>query len=66
MTFLKLALAIIEAIPILDKWFQELQLQYLEKKAAENDVDYLKATELARVKGDTRAMARELGKLTGD
>ncbi len=61
MTLLKLLLALFEALPILDKWFQELQHQYIQKKVETNDVEYLNALEKSRTQKSTKDLQRAIG-----
>ncbi len=66
MTILQLILAILNAIPILDKWFQQVQLQYIKQKVENNDKAYLAAMDEARGIGDVTALRSELGKFLRD
>ena len=60
------ALAIIEAIPILDKWFRELTKAYVEKRRAKNDVEFEKALGLAKTESNVEELAASIGKHLDD
>ncbi len=66
MTILQLILAILNAVPILDKWFQQIQLGYIKQKVENNDKAYLAAMDLAIGKSDVTALRNELGKFLRD
>lgn len=43
MTFISAILALLQAIPILDKWFVQLSLAYAAKMLANHDADFANA-----------------------
>lgn len=61
MTLLKMILAFLEALPVLDKWFQELQKAYIQKKVEKNDEEFLKAIGISKTKKSTLDLQRALG-----
>ncbi len=63
LTIIKTILAFLEAIPILDKWYQALLLAYAEDRAFKNDEKFSDALAVARAKGDATRLRSELGKL---
>lgn len=59
---LKLLILILEAIPVLDKWFQELQKEYTKKKIEDGNHDYAEALSLAIKSHDTTKLKAAIGK----
>lgn len=63
MTIIQLILAFLNALPIIDKWFQQLTLIYIEQKRKANDEAFLAALTKSKT-GSTSDLQRELGKLS--
>lgn len=61
MTILKLILAILEAIPILNKWKQQLQDLYDKQQREKADVQLQKAIDNAKANGNTQDLQSILG-----
>lgn len=61
MQFLAVILAILEAIPTLDKWFAELSVAYAVQQREKNNVDFKKAMDLATAQKDTTALQNAIG-----
>lgn len=59
-------IAILEAIPILDKYFQQLLLLYTKQKVEKNDEAFLKAIDAAKVAGSTKDLQVLLGSKLDD
>ncbi len=55
-------IALSKSIETLDKWIQQLTLEYYKRKVVENDKDFLASMDMARV-GDARGVASNIGKL---
>lgn len=60
-SILPFILAILKAIPILDKWFQDLQLAYVKRKVEQNDQAFIEALSAAKVAGSTKDLQALLG-----
>lgn len=63
MKIVALILAILKAIPTLDKWYREIMLEYTRQRIAENDKEFRNALEKAKVSGDLKALRDGIGKL---
>jgi hypothetical protein len=61
MTAIKLLLAVLEALPILDKWFQQAVATYVKKQKEKNNAEFLQALERAVNTGDVKDLAASLG-----
>ncbi len=62
-SLISLIMAILNAIPILDKWFQDLQVAYVKKKVEDNDVEFLEALKKAHEQKSTKDLQHSIGKL---
>jgi hypothetical protein len=65
MTALKLIealLALLEAIPVLDRWFQQASIEYAKKQKEKNNVEYLAALAKAKGEKDVSDLAANIGK----
>lgn len=57
-------IAFLNAIPILDKWFQELSKNYMAFKIEQNDLNFLNAMQALSKTKDQRALEEYLGSKT--
>lgn len=60
-SILNVVLAILEAIPILDKWFKEMSLLYAQKKVEKGDEDFAKAMDQATTLKTTKDLQAIVG-----
>lgn len=58
---IKFILALLEALPILDKWFQQALIAYANQQREKNNVEFLDAMENAKSKKDISDLARSIG-----
>lgn len=61
MSTISFLMAVLNALPILDKWFQEAAVVYVKMQKAKNNAEFLSALEDAK-KDEVEALARSLGK----
>jgi len=61
MQLLSAILAILEAIPILDKWFTELTLAYAAQQRSKGNADFQKAMDTAIKDKDTTDLQSSIG-----
>lgn len=58
---IKLILAIFEAVPIIDKWIQQLTLAYVNQQKEKNNAEFTKALEDATKTKDVSNLASSIG-----
>ncbi len=63
MTVLKIILALLNGIPILDSWFRKLQLEYVKRRVEANDVEYFEALKAVVDNQSTIALQKHFGKM---
>lgn len=61
MQFLKLLLAVFEALPILDKWFQQLVILYTNYQREKNNVEFINALDEAKKEKNVHALRSSIG-----
>lgn len=66
MEFLKATIALLEAIPVLDKWFQQLTLLYIAKQKEKENEKFLQALDKAQKEKNTEDLAASIGKHLDD
>lgn len=66
MQTLAVILAILKAVPILDKWFKDLVLIYTKQQVEAGNVSFEKALDAARVAGSTKALQKLIGSKLDD
>lgn len=62
MDFIKVLLAALNAIPVLDKWFQQATLAYIKMQKEKDNAEFLAALETARKTQDVEALAANIGR----
>lgn len=62
MELIKSVASAIAAIQIVDKWFQQLVLVYIEIQRAKENVEFLKAVQKAKSTQDVEDLAANLGR----
>lgn len=62
MELIKSVASAIAAIQILDKWFQQLVLVYIEMQRAKENAEFLKAVQKAKSTQDVEDLAANLGR----
>lgn len=62
MELIKFLLAATQAIPILDKWFQQATLAYIEMQRAKDNAEFLKAVQKAKSTQDVEDLATNIGR----
>jgi hypothetical protein len=66
MKLITLVLAILEAVPILDRWYQEAVLEYTKRKVLKNDLEFVRALAKAQGNGDTLDLQRSFNSVLDD
>ncbi|CAB4169975.1 hypothetical protein UFOVP903_41 [uncultured Caudovirales phage] len=61
MVHIRLLFAALEALPILDKWFQQATIAYVKMQKEKNNVEYLEAMGVAKADKDVTGLAANLG-----
>jgi len=61
MAFINLLLAVLEALPILDKWFQEASLAYAKQQTEKGNEDFAKALAVATTEKKTTDLQSSIG-----
>lgn len=61
MQLIKLFLAIANAFPIVDKWYQDFLIAYVKMQKEKDNAEFLAALETAKTQGSTRDLQRNLG-----
>lgn len=62
MELIKSVASAIAAIQIVDKWFQQLVLVYIEMQRAKENAEFLKAVQKAKSTQDVEDLAANLGR----
>lgn len=62
MDFIKVLLAALNAIPVLDKWLQQATLAYIKMQKEKDNAEFLAALETARKTQDVEALAANIGR----
>lgn len=62
MQLINVLLAALEALPILDKWFQQATLAYIELQRKKDNAEYLAALNKATKNQDVEDLAVNLGR----
>lgn len=62
MELIKSIAAAIAAIQIVDKWFQQLVVVYIEMQRAKDNAEFIKAVEKAKSTQDVEDLAANIGR----
>ncbi len=62
MELIKSVAAAIAAIQIVDKWFQQLVVVYIEMQRAKDNAEFIKAVEKAKSTQDVEDLAANIGR----
>lgn len=62
MELIKSVAAAIAAIQIVDKWFQQLVVVYIEMQRAKDNAEFLKAVQKAKSTQDVEDLAANIGR----
>ena len=62
MELIKSVAAAIAAIQIVDKWFQQLVVVYIEMQRAKDNAEFLKAVQKAKSNQDVEDLAANIGR----
>lgn len=62
MELIKSLAAAIAAVQIVDKWFQQLVLVYIEMQRAKDNAEFLKAVQKAKSTQDVEDLAANIGR----
>lgn len=66
MKLVELVLKILEVMPILDKWFQEIALSYARQQREKENVEFTQAMQVATKEKDVFALSTSLGNKLDD
>lgn len=58
---LNFILALLEALPILDKWFQKATIAYVQKQREQNNVDFFNAMAQAKREKNVENLRKRIG-----
>lgn len=62
MELIKSVAAAIAAIQVVDKWFQQLVVVYIEMQRAKDNAEFIKAVEKAKSTQDVEDLAANIGR----